>query len=246
MQQTKGIKVLVVDDEPNIVQFLTMGLANEGYQVYSASDGAAGLESLKAHAPHIVILDVMMPGMDGFEVCQRMKEIQPVSVIMLTAREETENRVRGLHIGADDYISKPFELEEVLSRVKAHLRRERRWRVMRKPSDTGLSFDNGALTIDKDTYEAYYRQTRIDLSTKEFQIFSFLAEHSGRVVSREQLYEAVWGEQEAGDIHTVTVHIKNLRAKLWEANGYIKTVWGSGYMFVGERDPAYVEDVEQE
>ena len=222
MQQAKGIKVLVVDDEPNIVQFLTMGLANEGYQVYSASDGAAGLESLKAHAPHIVILDVMMPGMDGFEVCRRMKEIQPVSVIMLTAREETENRVRGLHIGADDYMAKPFSFEELLARIHARIRNQ----FPHLLAEIGA----GPYRIDDRRREIRLHDRALELSPTEYDLLKFLILHHGTVLSKSTILAQVWGYDFGGEDNIVEVYIRSLRDKIVDReHQMIRTIRGAGY-----------------
>lgn len=222
MQQTKGVKVLIVDDEPNIVQFLTMGLANEGYQVFSAADGDEGLDALRAHAPHIVILDVMMPGMDGFEACRRMKEIQPVAVIMLTAREETENRVRGLHIGADDYMAKPFSFEELLARIHARIRNQ----FPHLLEEVGA----GPYRIDDRRREIRRHDRVLDLSPTEYELLKFLILHHGTVLSKSTILERVWGYDFGGEDNIVEVYVRSLRDKIEDReHQIIRTIRGAGY-----------------
>lgn len=221
-QQTNRIKVLVVDDEPNIVQFLTMGLANEGYQVFSAADGDAGLAALRAHAPHIVILDVMMPGMDGFEACKRMKEIQPVAIIMLTAREETENRVRGLHIGADDYMAKPFSFEELLARIHARIRNQ----FPQLLEEVGA----GPYRIDDRRREIRKQDRALDLSPTEYELLKLFILHHGVVLSKSTLLERVWGYDFGGEDNIVEVYVRSLRDKIEDReHQVIRTIRGAGY-----------------
>jgi DNA-binding response OmpR family regulator len=228
--------LLLVDDDRAVKNLLSETLYTEGFQVLTAGNGIDALKLIGENTFDLILLDIMMPGMDGLEVCKRIRDQYPGPIVLISGRDRNADKVIGLSVGADDYITKPFEIDEVVSRVKAHLRREQRTRTVKKSTDTVLSFDDGALVIHKDSYEIYMNQERMDVSTKEFQILSFLAEHEGRIVSREQIYESIWGEQDSGDIHTVTVHIKNLRAKIDTQNRYIKTVWGSGYKFTGEKD----------
>ncbi|HZG56074.1 response regulator transcription factor [Paenibacillus sp.] len=228
--------LLLVDDDRAVKHLLSETLELEGFLVMTAGNGIDALKLIEEYRFDLILLDIMMPGMDGLEVCKRIRDQYPGPIVLVSGRDRNADKVIGLSVGADDYITKPFEIDEVVSRVKAHLRREQRSRSTRKSTDSVLSFDGGTLVIHKDTYEIYLHQERVELSTKEFQILTYLAEQEGRVVSREEVYEAVWGEQDTGDIHTVTVHIKNLRAKIDPQNRYIKTVWGSGYKFTGEKD----------
>ncbi len=228
--------ILLVDDDRAVKHLLSETLEIEGFLVMTSGNGIDALTLIEQYSFDIILLDIMMPGMDGLEVCERIRDRYPGPIVLISGRDGNADKVIGLNVGADDYITKPFEIEEVVSRVKAHLRREQRSRSARKSTESVLSFDNGSLVIHKDTYEVYLQQARAELSTKEFQILTYLAEQGGRVVSREEVYEAIWGEQDAGDIHTVTVHIKNLRSKLDAQSRFIKTVWGSGYKFAGERD----------
>jgi DNA-binding response OmpR family regulator len=228
--------ILLVDDDRAVKHLLSETLEIEGFLVMTAGNGIDALTLIGEYPFDLILLDIMMPGMDGLEVCQRIRDRYPGPIVLISGRDRNADKVIGLSVGADDYITKPFEIEEVVSRVKAHLRREQRSRSARKSTESVLSFDQGALLIHKDTFEVYLNQERVELSTKEFQILSFLAEQEGRVISREKVYESIWGEQDSGDIHTVTVHIKNLRSKLDPNNRYIKTVWGSGYKFAGDKD----------
>jgi len=228
--------ILLVDDDRAVKQVLSESLEAEGHSVITAENGIDALKLIAEHRFDLILLDIMMPRMDGLELCQRIRDQYPGPIVMISGRDRKADKVIGLTLGADDYITKPFEIDEVISRVKAHIRRERRFRAAGKSPEHVLSFDGGALVIHKDTYEVYLHHKRLDISTKEFQILAFLAEHAGKVLSREEIYEAIWGTQDAGDIHTVTVHIKNLRGKLVDQNRYIKTIWGSGYKFTGERD----------
>ncbi|MCI3922562.1 response regulator transcription factor [Paenibacillus sp. TRM 82003] len=225
-----------MDDDRAVKHLLSETLQTEGFDVLTAGNGIDALKLIGEREFDLILLDIMMPGMDGLEVCKRIRDQYPGPIVLISGRDRNADKVIGLSVGADDYITKPFEIDEVVSRVKAHLRREQRLRSVKRSTETNLSFDQGALVIHKDTYEIYLNQERIELSTKEFQIMTYLAEQEGRVVSREEIYESIWGEQDSGDIHTVTVHIKNLRAKIDSDNRYIKTVWGSGYKFTGERD----------
>jgi len=228
--------LLLVDDDRAVNHLISEALTHEGFEVVAANNGIDALKLIGEHAFDLILLDIMMPGMDGLEVCMRIRGQFPGPIVLISGKDRNADKVFGLNLGADDYITKPFEIDELVSRVKAHLRREERSRTAKKSTDGLLSFDGGALAIYKDTYEVYLNQERVDLSTKEFQIIAYLAEHSGKVVSRENIFNAVWGEQDVSDIHTVTVHIKNLRAKIDPGNRYIKTVWGSGYTFTGEKD----------
>ncbi|MBW5448119.1 response regulator [Cohnella sp. CFH 77786] len=222
MTQTKGIKVLLVDDEPNILQFLEMGLVNEGYQVGCARNGAEGLELFRTFSPHIVILDVMMPELDGYEVCRRMKRQQPVAVIMLTAKEEPEDRVRGLTIGADDYMPKPFSFEELLARIHARLRNQ---------------FPNlleeihaGPFCIDDKRKEIRLRDEPLDLSPTEYGLLKLLVLENGSVLSKSAILDRVWGYDFGGEENIVEVYVRALREKIGDREHQtIRTIRGAGY-----------------
>ncbi|WP_123040600.1 response regulator transcription factor [Cohnella candidum] len=222
MPQDKGIKVLLVDDEPNILQFLEMGLKNEGYQVRTANDGAEGLSVFRDFCPHIVILDVMMPQLDGFEVCRRMKQIQPVAVIMLTAKEEPEDRVRGLTIGADDYMPKPFSFEELLARIHARIRNQ---------------FPNlleevaaGPFRIDDRRKEIRMNNQPLELSPTEYDLLRLLLLENGYVLSKSVILDRVWGYDFGGEENIVEVYIRSLREKIGDREHQrIRTIRGAGY-----------------
>jgi two-component system OmpR family response regulator len=221
-QQGKGIKVLVVDDEPNIVQFLELGLVNEGYEVHTAEDGPEAIELLDTFNPHIVILDVMMPGMDGFEVCKTIKEKKPVSVIMLTAKEDVENRVKGLTLGADDYMSKPFSFGELLARIQARVRNQFPYLL----DELAI----GPFTIDSARRELRYHNRIVDLSPTEFELLKHLVIHHGHVRSKSAILDQVWGYDFGGEENIVEVYIRSLRDKLEDReHRVIRTVRGAGY-----------------
>lgn len=219
-------KVLIVDDEQDIVSFMKDFLQDHGYDVLAAYNSKEALQLLKGE-PDIIILDVMMPGMDGFELCEMIREHIGCPIIFLSARGSEEDRIKGLLIGGDDYLVKPFSMKELHARIMAHLRHEQR--RARKPSKQ-LFFGN--LRIDVEGYAVFYQNQKIAFTTKEFELIKLLALHAGQVFSREQIYEKIWGYDAEGDASTVTEHIKKIRAKLADFNtesSYIATVWGVGY-----------------
>lgn len=218
-------KILIVEDEANIRELLRLYLEREEYEIIEASNGVEGLKKWKSENPDMLLLDVMMPLMDGWQVCRTIREESTVPIIMLTAKGETSDRVSGLEMGADDYIVKPLEMREVVARVRAVLRRL-------APDDVGkLSFDK--LVIDKQAYDLIVDNKRIDAPPKEIELLYFLASSPNHVFTRAQLLDDVWGFDYFGDTRTVDVHIKRLREKLegtsdkWD----LKTVWGVGYKF---------------
>jgi DNA-binding response OmpR family regulator len=234
--------VLIVDDNREIIELLQDILENEGYQVSSAESGEQVLAMLKTGPrPNILLLDIMMPNMSGYELCSQIRREWDLPILFLSAKGKAVDKVVGLEIGADDYITKPFDTEELLARIRAHLRRYERIRrqSLEEPEKetsstpiTVLKFKG--LEIHKETYSVYVGDQKIDLSTKEFQLLTFLAENPGIVFTREQIYDRVWGYG-YGSLNTVTVHIKNLREKLETERTFIKTQWGTGYVFIGER-----------
>lgn len=225
-------KILVADDDREIVQLIGDSLEDEGYQILPAYDGKQVLEHLKNETVSLLILDIMMPEMDGLEVCRKVRNQIGVPIILLSAKGREIDKVVGLEVGADDYLTKPFSVNELVARVKAHLRREQRSNKTVK--DSSFSFDD--ITIHKDSYEVFKNGCKINLSTKEFQILLYLIENKNLVLSREQIYDAIWGVgSDYCDLNTVTVHIKNLRNKIDPQNDYIKTVWGVGYKFTGAK-----------
>ncbi|MEW6241193.1 MAG: response regulator transcription factor [Chloroflexota bacterium] len=223
-----GELVLLVDDEPSIVQLAQMYLEREGFRVRSAADGEKALEEAARLRPALIVLDVMLPGLDGFEVCRRLRaRNDPVSLIMLTARDEDVDKILGLELGADDYLTKPFNPRELVARVKAILRRgERNSRADSTPVRLG------DLTIDPASREVRVADRTLDLRTQEFELLLTLAEQRGRVLTREQLLQQAWGFDFYGQTRTVDVHIAHLRKKLEGSSARIETVTGVGYKLV--------------
>ena len=219
-------KILIVEDEANIRELLRLYLEREGYTVLEAENGVEGIKKWKSDKPDMLLLDVMMPVMDGWEVCREIRAESDVPIIMLTAKGETADRVSGLEMGADDYIVKPLEMPEVIARVRAVFRR-----IAPDDAPEKLSFDN--LVIDKQAYDLVIKGKRVDAPPKEIELLYFLASSPNRVFTRAQLLDEVWGCDYFGDTRTVDVHVKRLREKLegvsdkWE----LKTVWGVGYKF---------------
>ena len=224
-----AISVLVVEDERNIAELLQMYLEKEGYAVTIAADGGQGLAKFRAIKPDLVLLDVMMPVMDGWAVCKAIRTDSQTPVIMLTAKGETDDKVAGLKSGADDYITKPFEMKEVLARIEAVLRRSSGLSTEKKARR--LVFDK--LIIDMDAFELTVDGKRLEIPPKEMELLFYLASSPNRVYTRNQLLDEVWGFDYFGDSRTVDVHVKRLREKLegvcdrWS----LKTVWGVGYKF---------------
>ncbi len=220
-------KVLIVEDDRNIADLLRLYLEKEGMDCQTAGDGLVGLEKFKEFQPDLVLLDIMLPGMDGWAVCRKIRETSKVPVIMLTAKGELEDKVNGLEMGADDYITKPFEMKEVLARIHAVLRRFGEEEQQSKR----LTFDK--LVIDLDSYELLVDGKRVDTPPKELELLFHLASAPNRVFTRNQLLDEVWGFDYFGDSRTVDVHIKRLREKLEGVSDKwsLKTVWGVGYKF---------------
>ncbi|MEC1373838.1 response regulator transcription factor [Heyndrickxia oleronia] len=219
-------KILIVDDEPEIVAFTKDYLQEQGYQVITAYNGQEALRSLQRQ-PNMIILDIMMPGMDGFELCELVRKRVTCPIIFLSAKHSEEDRIRGLMVGGDDYLTKPFSLKELHARIIAHLRREHR---LAEETKKCLYFGN--LMIDLEGYEVYYLNERLSFTSKEFEMIQFLALHPGQVFSRESMYERIWGYDAEGDSSTITEHIKKIRSKLAKHDpdqSYISTVWGVGY-----------------
>ena len=223
-----AVSVLIVEDDRNIAELLQLYLEKEGYAVTVANDGGQGVEKFRAIKPDLVLLDVMMPVMDGWEVCRTIRAESQTPIIMLTAKSQLEDKVTGLRSGADDYITKPFEMREVLARIEAVLRRADR--VAAAPPRR-LAFDK--LTIDMDAFELIVDGKKTDTPPKEMELLFYLASSPNRVYTRNQLLDEVWGFDYFGDSRTVDVHIKRLREKLEgiSEKWCLKTVWGVGYKF---------------
>ena len=220
--------IMVVDDDPNIAQLVKLYLEKEGFEVTVETRGDDAVAAFQKNPPSLMLLDIMLPGMDGLQVCRTIRQISTIPIIMLSAKDETFDKVLGLELGADDYITKPFEGKELVARVKAVLRRAS---PGESEKDT-LSFPG--LTISLEKYEVHYQGKLLEMPPKELEVLYFLAAHQNRVFTREQLLEQVWGFDFFGDSRTVDVHIKRLREKLVdsEALGWtIRTVWGVGYKF---------------
>ena len=224
-----AVSVLIVEDEKNIAELLQMYLEKEGYAVTCAHDGGMGLQKFRAIKPDLVLLDVMMPVMDGWGVCKAIRAEGKTPVIMLTAKSETDDKVAGLKSGADDYITKPFEMKEVLARIEAVLRRADC--VSPQKQARRLVFDK--LVIDMDAFELTVDDKRVDIPPKEMELLFYLASSPNRVYTRNQLLDEVWGFDYFGDSRTVDVHVKRLRDKLdgISEKWTLKTVWGVGYKF---------------
>ena len=224
-----AISVLIVEDDRNIAELLQMYLEKEGYAVTVASDGGQGLAKFRSIRPDLVLLDIMMPVMDGWAVCRAIRAESHTPVIMLTAKGETDDKVSGLRSGADDYITKPFEMKEVLARIEAVLRRSAGTAAEKK--SRRLVFDR--LIIDMDSFELLVDGKKVDTPPKEMELLFYLASSPNRVYTRNQLLDEVWGFDYFGDSRTVDVHVKRLREKLEgvSENWNLKTVWGVGYKF---------------
>ena len=224
-----AVSVLVVEDDRNIAELLQMYLEKEGYTVTVAADGGQGLSAFRAQKPDLVLLDVMMPVMDGWAVCRAIRAEGSTPVIMLTAKGETDDKVAGLKSGADDYITKPFEMREVLARIEAVLRRTTGGSVDAKTRR--LTFDK--LIVDMDAFELTVDGKKVDIPPKEMELLFYLASSPNRVYTRNQLLDEVWGFDYFGDSRTVDVHVKRLREKLEGVSEQwsLKTVWGVGYKF---------------
>jgi DNA-binding response OmpR family regulator len=221
--------ILIVDDEPSIVQLARMYLEREGFRTESASDGQTALDKVARDHPALVVLDVMLPNLDGFEVCRRLRASEnSVAILMLTARDEDIDKVLGLELGADDYLTKPFNPRELVARVKAILRRGE-WTAK---SEDKAPVHLGDLTIDEARREVHVSARLLDLRTQEFDLLLALAEHRGRVLSREQILQKAWGFDFYGQTRTVDVHVAHLRKKLENSSVKIETVTGVGYKLV--------------
>ena len=221
-------KILLVDDDPNIRQLVNLYLEKEGFEVEMADRGDTAVEKFKTFAPNLILLDLMLPGMDGWQVCREVRKTSNVPIIMLTAKDETFDQVLGLELGADDYIVKPFDMKELVARIKAVIRR---FQVAEAP-EKELVFPG--LTINISQYTVTYMGKPLEMPPREIELLYFLASHPGMVFTREQLLEQVWGYDYFGDSRTVDVHVKRLRETLSggeELGWQIKTVWGVGYKF---------------
>ncbi|HWI62801.1 MAG TPA: response regulator transcription factor [Symbiobacteriaceae bacterium] len=218
-------RILVVDDEPRMRELIRLYLQTE-FTVLEAEDGRDALRLIDSESPNLVLLDVMMPHLDGWATLERIREESPLPVIMLTARGDVPDRVQGLRMGADDYIAKPFDGRELVARIQAVLRRTS------SPSEGQKAIRRGDLAISPEQRTATWKGRELSLTPKEFDLLTLLAAHPGQAFPRERLLDRVWGADFEGDIRTVDSHIKNLREELGDGAGMIATVWGIGYRFV--------------
>ena len=224
------VKILVVDDEPTLIATLKYNLEQENFEVFTASDGDQALESARANRPDLVVLDLMLPGLNGLDVCRILRKETSVPVIMLTAKDTEVDKVVGLEIGADDYVTKPFGMQELMARVRALLRRAG------DAPRSGDSATSGDITLDTNRREAVRAGESVHLKPKEYELLLYFMRHPGRVFTREQLLNDIWGYEFAGDTRTVDVHIRWLRQKIEDnpsAPKRLVTVRGTGYRFEG-------------
>lgn len=228
-------RILIVDDDENIAELISLYLVKECFDTEIAEDGETALEKFKTYDPHLVLLDIMLPGMDGYDVCREIRKESNVPIIMLSAKGEVFDKVLGLKIGADDYMVKPFDSNELVARVQAILRRtvqneELQQSVKTEEPSECVSYE--ALTVNLTGYSVIYEGKLIDMPPKELELLYFLASNPNQVFTREQLLDKIWGYDYIGDTRTVDVHVKRIREKIKDqANWSIATVWGIGYKF---------------
>lgn len=226
-------KILIVDDEEHIVELIKFNLLNAGYEVLTANDGIEAVKIAKAERPNLLLLDLMLPGIDGFDVCKEIKrdnEMKKTSIIMLTAKGEELDKILGLELGADDYITKPFSVRELLARVKAVLRRTNTFNEIEE-NDV---YNSQNLKVDFERHEVYVNENKVDLTLKEFELLQILIKNKGKILKRETLLDKIWGYEYIGETRTVDVHIRYLRKKIEEDDKnprFIETIRGVGYRF---------------
>ena len=226
------LRILIVDDERPILNLIRISLSNAGYFCDTAEDGNQALEKIDTGIYDLILLDVMLPGMDGFEVCKRIREEKNVPILMVSAKKDDIDKIRGLGLGADDYMTKPFSPSELVARVKAHMARyDRLVGTNQKENDI---VEIRGIRIDKTARRVYVNGEEKNFTTKEFDLLTFLAEHPNHVYTKEELFREIWDMDSIGDIATVTVHIKKIREKIefdTSKPQYIETIWGVGYRF---------------
>jgi DNA-binding response OmpR family regulator len=225
---------LIVEDEIKIARFVELELTHEGYEVAIATDGREGLEKALSWQPDLIVLDLMLPGLSGIEVCRRVRQESETPIIMLTAKDDVSDKVMGLDMGADDYMTKPFAIEELLARIRTALKRRARGEAKRAAT---TKFVLSGLTLDTRAYTVVHDGEEIALTKKEFDLLAYLMAHAGEVVTRDELLDKVWGYAYAGDTNIVDVYVRYLRTKIDERVGvkYVHTVRGVGYMVKDER-----------
>lgn len=226
-------KILIVDDDENIAELVSLYLTKECYDTKTVGDGEAALDTFRSYNPNLILLDLMLPGMDGYEICKEIRKTSSVPIIMLSAKGEVFDKVLGLELGADDYIIKPFDTKELVTRVKAVLRRSQPTPAsLPKPEQTGQYVVYKDLIVNQTNYSVVYYGNAMELPPKELELLYFLASHPNQVFTREQLLDHIWGYDYIGDTRTVDVHIKRLREKFKENSHWsLATVWGIGYKF---------------
>ena len=225
--------ILIVEDDPNISELVQMYLEKEGYETETAERGDDALNLFKKNPPQIVLLDLMLPGMDGFEVCKKIREEKNIPILMVSAKKDDIDKIRGLGLGADDYMTKPFSPSELVARVKAHMARYERLVGTNQKQQNDIVEIRG-IRIDKTARRVYVDGVEKTFTTKEFDLLTFLAEHPNHVFTKEELFREIWDMDSIGDIATVTVHIKKIREKIEKDTAkpqYIETIWGVGYRF---------------
>jgi len=227
-------KILIIDDDANIAELISLYLIKECFDTLIVNDGEEALKQFKEYQPNLILLDLMLPGIDGYEVCREVRKTSKVPIIMLSAKGEVFDKVLGLELGADDYIIKPFDSKELVARVKAVLRRfnVQPQPIVEVPKQAGDYVEYPDLLINQSNYSVLYFDETIEMPPKELELFYFLAAHPNQVFTREQLLDHIWGYEYIGDTRTVDVHIKRLREKIKDhAVWGISTVWGIGYKF---------------
>ena len=224
-------KILIIEDDMDIAELERDYLEANGFAVEIVSDGALGEKRALEADVDLILLDIMLPGMDGFQVCRKVREVRNIPILLVSARQEDVDKIRGLGLGADDYIVKPFSPSELVARVKAHLQR---YQQLTGKKSAANVLQRGALTIDKDGHRVFLDGKEVPMPNKEFALLLFLAENPGVVFSKETLFERIWGEDSLGDTATVSVHVNRIREKIEPSTAkptYIETVWGVGYRF---------------
>lgn len=224
-------KILIIEDDLDIAELERDYLEANGFTVEIVGDGTLGEKRALEADVDLILLDIMLPGMDGFQVCRKVREVRNIPILLVSARQEDVDKIRGLGLGADDYIVKPFSPSELVARVKAHLQR---YQQLTGKKSAGNVLQRGALTIDKDGHRVFLNGKEVPMPNKEFALLLFLAENPGVVFSKETLFERIWGEDSLGDTATVSVHVNRIREKIEPSTAkptYIETVWGVGYRF---------------
>ena len=230
-------RILIVDDDSNIAELIALYLNKECFETCISADGEDALKQVDAFDPNLILLDLMLPGIDGYEVCREIRKTSRVPVIMLSAKGETFDMVLGLELGADDYMIKPFDSKELVARVRAVLRRQANAGLPEKlpqvePEETGDRVSYPEITVNKDNYTVVYKGKNIDMPPKELELLYFLMTNPNKVFTREQLLDHIWGYDYIGDTRTVDVHVKRLREKIKDTDSWsLATVWGVGYKF---------------